>query len=151
VAEPARQALAVVETVPLRSQRYGNYDIPVDRVLSFPDGLIGFAEAHRFAVLDSSRPESPFSCLVCLDFPELGFVVCDPTRLWPGYTADLPAPEEGSVEDRAVLAIVTVPRDARGMTVNLMGPLVIDCVSRQGRQVILDTGRYSTRHALLAG
>jgi flagellar assembly factor FliW len=124
--------------------------VPVERVLNFPDGLVGFREAHRFALLESSRAGSPFSCLVSLDFPELGFVVCDPIQLWPGYGADLPPLAEGRVEDRAALAIVTVPGNAHEMTANLMAPLVVDCRSRTGRQVVLDTGRYSTRHTLLA-
>jgi flagellar assembly factor FliW len=139
------------QTVPLQSRRFGSYDVPAERVLVFPDGLIGFADARRFVLLDSSRPDSPFRCLVCLDFPELGFVVCDPVRLWPGYAADLPPPDGGRAEERAVLAIVTVPHDPREMTANLMAPLVFDCTTRAGRQIVLDGDRYSTRHLLLAG
>jgi flagellar assembly factor FliW len=180
VAEPARQALtegataAVVpgfadrpldavlrtvidaandsrtETVALRSRRFGSYDVPADRVLVFPEGLIGFADARRFVLLDSARPDSPFRCLVSLDAPELGFVVCDPTALWPSYAADLPPADAGS-DDRAVLAIVTVPHDPSAMTVNLLAPLLFDCVTRTGRQVVLDGDRYSTRHQLLPG
>lgn len=151
MAEPAREAVANAASVALRSARFGDYEVPADRVLSFPDGLVGFRDARRFALLDSNRPESPFRCLVCLDFPELGFVVCDPTRLWAGYAADLPLPEDARVEDQAVLAIVTVPPDPTAMTVNLLAPLVVDCTTRVGRQLVLDTGRYSTRHSLLAG
>ena len=150
MAEPARQELAADATVPLRSERFGNYDVPANRVLHFAAGLIGFPAARRFALLDSSRPESPFRCLVCLDLPELGFVVCDPLRLWPDYAADVPALPEARPEDVAVLAIVTLPRDPREMTANLLAPLVLDSRSRAGAQVVLDTGRYGTRHPLLA-
>src|SRR5262249_51248384 len=142
-------ALAECETVPLRSQRFGNYDVSVDRVLHFPEGLIGFPTARRFALLDGSRPEPPFRCLVCFDLPELGFVVCDPTRLCPDYASDIPAPEGTAPADVAVLAIVTVPQDPQAMTANLMAPLVVDANARVGRQVVLDTGRYGTRHPLL--
>jgi flagellar assembly factor FliW len=138
-------------TLPLRSRRYGSYEVPVERVLTFPDGLIGFADARRFVLLDSSRPDSPFRCLVCIDFPELGFVVCDPVRLWPAYAADLPAPAGERVADRGALVIVTVPHDPHGMTANLLAPLVFDCTTRTGRQIVLDPDRYSTRHLLLPG
>jgi flagellar assembly factor FliW len=141
--------LSDAELIPLRSERFGDHDVPADKVLHFPDGLIGFRDARRFVLLESSRPSSPFRSLVSLDLPELGFVVCEPTVLWPGYGADLP-PAEGKPEERAVLAIVTVPNNAQEMTANLMAPLVIDCRTRTGRQLVLDTGRYSTRHALLA-
>jgi flagellar assembly factor FliW len=133
----------------LHSKRFGDYEVPAERVLNFPQGLIGFREARRFALLDASRPGSPFRCLVCLDEPDLGFVVCDPVALWPAYAADLPPPEHGRAEDVAVLALVTVPSNALEMTANLMAPLVVDCQTRTGRQCVLDTGRYSTRHPLL--
>jgi flagellar assembly factor FliW len=133
----------------LHSKRFGDYEVPSERVLTFAQGLIGFRDARRFALLDASRPGSPFRCLVCLDEPELGFVVCDPVALWPSYAADLPAPDEGRPEDVAVLALVTVPQNALEMTVNLMAPLVVDCRTRSGRQCVLDNGRYSTRHPLL--
>jgi len=86
---------------------------------------------------------------VSLDFLEPGFVVfCDPVRLWPAYAPDLPPLESGREADRAV--IVTVPQDPRGMTANLLAPLIFDCRHAYG-QVVLEGERYSTRHQLLAG
>ena len=149
MAEPARQALTAEQAIPLHSRRFGSYDVPAERLLTFPDGLIGFRDARRFVLLDSPRADSPFRCLVCVDFPELGFVVCDPLRLWPGYAADLPPAEGGRVEDRAVLAIVTVPQDPREMTANLLAPLVFDCTTRTGQQILLEGERFSTRHPLI--
>jgi flagellar assembly factor FliW len=149
VAEPARKALTAGETVPLRSKRFGDFDIPADRVLEFPEGLIGFPEARRFALLESSKPGSPFRCLVSLDIPDLGFVVCEPAVLWPGYGDDLPKPSAWGATEVAVMAIVTVPKNAQEMTANLMAPILVDCRSRTGCQLVLDTGRYSTRHTLL--
>jgi flagellar assembly factor FliW len=147
MAEPARQTL--IETVALRSERFGHHDVPVDRVLHFPEGLIGFPGARRFALLDAGRPESPFHCLVSLDDTDLGFVVCDPCALWPGYAEAVPAPAGGAPGEAAVLALVTVPANPRDMTANLLAPLVVDCRTRTGRQVVLDNGRWSTRHHLL--
>ena len=147
MAEPARQE-PVSETVAVVSRRFGTYEVPADRTLHFPEGLIGFPEARRFALLDSNRPNSPFRRLLCLDDPELGFVVCDPASLWPGYTAALP-PYEGGAENLAVLAIVTIPKNPMEMTANLMAPLVVDARTRVGRQLVLDTGRLSTRHPIL--
>ena len=149
MAEAARQAVAPRPTVALRSQRFGAYDVPEDCLVTFPAGLVGLPEAHRFALLEPSRPGSPFRYLICVDLPELGFVVCDASALSACYASDLPRPPDTS-RDLAVLAIVTVPPNAREMTANLMAPLLVDCASRQGWQVVLDTGRYSTRHPLLA-
>jgi flagellar assembly factor FliW len=116
------------------------------QVLSFPEGLIGFRDARRFVLLETGRAASPFRRLVALDVADLSFVVCDPRPLWPGYESSLP-PEDAA---RDVLVIVTVPGEARELTANLMAPLVVDGASGVGRQLVLDTGRYSTRHPLPA-
>ena len=146
--EAARQAIA--ETVTVRSQRFGEYDVPAERILRFPEGLVGLPEARQFVLMESGRPGSPFRYLLCIDLPELGFVVCDATHVCPGYLADVPRPAEVPAEDLAVLALVTVPADASRMTANLMAPLLIDCRSGQGRQLVLDTGRHPIRFPLLA-
>jgi flagellar assembly factor FliW len=114
------------------------------QVLSFPEGLIGFRDARRFVLLESGRSTSPFRRLVALDVPDLSFIVCDPRRFWPGYEAEVP--DGGG--DHELLVIVTAPGAARDLTANLMAPLVVDTGSGIGRQLVLDTGRYSTRHPL---
>ncbi len=150
MAEPARQqSLDERATVAVSSRRFGDYTFALDRVLHFPEGLIGFPAARRFALLESARPGGLFHVLHCLDLPELGFVVCDPGLFWSGYTADLPRPDDLASEDMAVLAIVTVPQNPVEMTANLMAPLLINLRTRIGVQIVLDTGRYSTRHPVL--
>jgi flagellar assembly factor FliW len=121
-----------------------------EHLLQFPEGVIGFPDARRFALLESSRPGSPFRSLACLDAPDVRFVVCDPAAFGIAYGTELPLPADASPVDVAVLAIVTVRPGGAEITVNLMAPLVIDCRTRTGRQVVVDTGRYSTRHALVA-
>ena len=138
------------DTVAVRSDRFGNYEVSAERVLRFPEGLVGFPEARQFVLLEPSRAGSPFHYLLCIDLPELGFVVCDAANLCPGYLADVPRLPEVAAEDLAVLALVTVPADARQMTANLMAPLLVDCRSGRGRQVVLDTGRHPLRYPLLA-
>jgi flagellar assembly factor FliW len=122
--------------------------IAEDRILVFPDGLVGFPDARRFALFEPSRPGSPFRHLVSIDRPELGFVVCAASEFWPAYAAEVlrATPLSGEV---VVLAIVTVPANPYDMTANLMAPLVIDCASRRAWQIVLDTGRWSTRHPLM--
>lgn len=148
MAEPAREDLSPPATLTVRSRRFGSYEVPVERIVTFPDGLIGFPDARRFALLEPSRPQSPFRYLICVDLPELAFVVCNPQDFWPGYVAEVPPPLDAAGET-AVLVIATIPADAREMTANLMAPLVIDCATRRGAQLVLDVGRYSTRHPLL--
>lgn len=146
MAEPARKAVES-DLVRVASKRFGEYAVPPERVLTFREGLIGMPDAQRFALMEPNRPESPFRQLLCLDLPELGFVVCDPEQLWPGYGTHLP-PYEGGRENLAVLVLVTVPANPKDMTANLLAPLVVDVRTRAGRQLVLDAGRLSTRHPI---
>ena len=52
MASVAEQAAATADVVHVVSSRFGELDVPVDRVLHFPQGLIGFARARRFVILD---------------------------------------------------------------------------------------------------
>jgi flagellar assembly factor FliW len=151
MAEAARQELTPGAVAPaavtVRSQRFGTHAVPEDCILTFPEGLVGIPHAGRFWLAEPSGGPSPFRYLLSVDVPDLGFLVCDPCQVWPTYAADVPRPADvtGYV---LVLAIVTVRGEPRTLTANLLAPLVVDCDTRQGRQVVLDGGRYSTRHPL---
>src|SRR5262245_66022562 len=90
------------ETIEVRSRRFGDFAVPVDRVLHFPQGLIGFPRVRRFVILDH-RPGSPFKWMLCLEQPDVAFAVVEPADFVPGYRApiDLPArtlgPDPGDV------------------------------------------------------
>jgi flagellar assembly factor FliW len=148
MAEPAPETVAP-QPIVIRSRRFGIYEVPASRVITFAAGLIGFPDLHRFALLETARPRSPFRFLISVDLPEIAFVVCNPQEFWPDYAAEVPAPGDPHGE-LAVLVMVTVPANPHDMTANLMAPLVIDSESRRGAQIVIDTGRYSTRHPLLS-
>lgn len=150
MAEPARETVTAQETIHVASRRFGTYDVPADRVLTLPDGLVGLPDARRFALLEPSSPGAPFRFMICLDQPDLGFVVCDPEAFAPGYRARLPKSANATREDAAVLTLVTVPENPREMTANLMAPLIVDCTTREGRQFVCDAPDLSTRHPLLS-
>lgn len=133
------------------SQRFGTYEVPAAELVHLPDGLIGLPEAGRVALLEPKTPGAPFRYMLCVDQPEMAFLVCDPDHFFPGYSAQVPRPSGADQGDIAVLAIVTVPENPREMSANLLAPVVVDCRTRRGRQVILDVGQFSTRHRLLPG
>jgi flagellar assembly factor FliW len=139
-----RQALSE-PVVRIESPRFGTHAVPAERVIALPDGVVGFPAARRWALLEPRHPDAPFRYLLCIDQPELGFVVCEPEPFWPGYTSEVPR----TAADSVVLVIVTVPGDPRDMTANLLAPLVLDVATRTGRQLVLDGQRWGTRHRVL--
>ena len=130
-------------TIRVTSSRFGDLDVPVDRVLHFPQGLIGFPRSHRFVILDH-RPGSPFKWMLCLDETDVAFAVAEPGTLVPDYRAplELAARTLGAdPADVALFVIVTIPPDPTAMTVNLMAPVVVDVRTRRSRQLVLEDGR----------
>jgi flagellar assembly factor FliW len=137
---PARRDPDVIRVA---SSRFGDLDVPADRVLHFPQGLIGFPRARRFVILDH-RPGSPFKWMLCLDEPDMAFAVAEPAPLVPGYRAplELAARVLGTdPADVALFVIVTIPSDPTAMTVNLMAPVVVDVRTRRSRQLVLEDAR----------
>ena len=132
--------------------RFGEIEVPDDRVLSFPDGLIGFEENRRFTVL--AQGDSPFQWMQSLDQGDLAFVIINPLVFKPDYQVVLPREELagiglGNEADAAIYALVVIPEDPRKMTANLLGPLVINTKNNMAKQVVLTEGAHSPRHPIL--
>lgn len=140
-------------TLKINSTRFGEMEVPADRVITLPQGMIGFPQLRRY-VLMRHRDDSPFFWLQSLEAAELAFVTVNPLLFDPQYKFTLGNSETKllSVEDPSqiqVWVVVTIPAGKPDqMTANLKAPLVINSANRQGAQIILDDAKYSVRHPL---
>ena len=148
----------------IRTTRFSEIDVPRDKILRFPQGLIGFEEMKAFAVI--SHGDSPFVWLQSLDHPDLAFVVTDPRFFVEGYnpTIDLPSAaqigvslgeevepgrrESAAGEEVRLLVIVTVPDDPREATINLQAPIFVNERTMLGIQVVTMNPAYPLRYRL---
>ena len=118
--------------------------------LTFPVGLPGFADLHRFALSRWGGEDSPYARLVSLDVPDVAFLVAPPEAFFDDYDVELPD-EDARVlgleteDDALVLVMITVGEKAEEATANLLGPLVVNTRARTGLQVVLDDPERSTR------
>ncbi|HHW13569.1 MAG TPA: flagellar assembly protein FliW [Firmicutes bacterium] len=138
----------------VKSTRFGQFEVPEEKVLTFPDGLLGFEASKRFVILDHA-PETPFKWLQSVDDPDLAFVIINPAEFMPDYAVELGRDDVVKLglkdaSEAAVYVVVVIPEDPSAMTANLQGPLVVNAERRLGRQVVLADGRYRTRHPILA-
>jgi len=137
----------------IETARFGEIEVEDDRMITLQEGLLGFPEHRRFLLLEH-RPGSPLKWLQSVDQPELAFMVVNPHEFFLDYEVDLGdelAAEMGlhCPEQAAVLVIVSVQERQR-LTANLLGPVVINTQTGAGRQVVLDSECYTTRHLLAA-
>jgi flagellar assembly factor FliW len=136
------------------SDRFGELEVDTTRILSFPEGILGFPQAKRFALVDSTDTGTYF-WLQSLDDPALAFLAVVPWAFFPDYQIDLPPNEEsalglGSEADVMVLCLLTVVREQNLITANLLGPLIVNTETRVGRQIVLADSGYPVRAPLAA-
>lgn len=145
---------AETNTITVKTRHFGVLQVKPEQIIFLDPGLLGFGQYHRYILVEHQR-ESPFLWLQCLDNPDLAFVVTDPLCLLREYSpAQLARVIEEMQPDRPedvkVLVILTIPPGKpREMTVNLMGPVVINLKTRQGRQLVVEDQRYSHKHRVL--
>lgn len=134
--------------------RFGEVRLDRDRLITFPHGLLGFADCRRYALADLPGRPVAFKLLQSTDQPELAFVVL-PLELVDGPIAreDLrQACHELGLDWQALvaLAIVTVRQEADGVgfSSNLKAPLLIDSRRQLGHQHVFAGEAYRLRHDL---
>lgn len=132
--------------------RFGTLDIPADRELIFPLGLLGLEELRRFCLVPHPGGGS-LVWLQSMEAADVAFPLCDPRRLVPGYEI---APKPGElgplalteVSEAQILAILRVPPRPEKPTLNLLGPLILNPAKRLGMQYVVNSGRWTSRHEL---
>jgi len=139
----------------IETTRFGRIEVEQDLVITLPGGLIGFEDCQRFVVVNHGEG-SPLKWLQSLDDGSLAFPVMDPWLFMPDYAPVLSSTDAAILEltddtPRLVFAVLTIPRNnPRAMTANLLGPIVVNAVTRRGMQVVLTDDRYGTRHEVLS-
>ncbi len=135
----------------IETTRFGKVEIDGSRVITFRDGLLGFPEHRRFALIQTGD-ETVFFWMQSLDDPAVAFLVCDPLVFVSDYQAQIRADDVQALElqnltDCRVLVIVN--KVDGYLTGNLLGPLVIGAHSLLAKQLVLSDKRYGTRHRLM--
>jgi flagellar assembly factor FliW len=137
------------------SSALGEIEVAENQVFEMPSGMIGFPRLRRYALVPFPDKDVPFHWWQSLDDPSLCFILIDPALIFPDYRVGAPAGdlEEIGLSDAAqavVFVVVTVPENPRDMTVNLMGPLIVNRSARKAKQLVLMDSRYITKHRILA-
>lgn len=131
---------------------FGEVEIEDDKILEFPNGIIGFESLRKFAIIyDVEKGENVnVSFLQSMEEPLLVIPVMNPLVVKEDYnpTVDdelLKPIGDPSDEDMMVVVSMTVPADIKKMTVNLKAPFIINTKDRQGAQIIVDNPEYEIR------
>ncbi|OWZ84851.1 flagellar assembly protein FliW [Natranaerobius trueperi] len=132
----------------------GEIEIDDQKVITFPNGLIGFSDHKRYLLLEGEEG-TPFWYLQSVENEALFFVLIDPNQFFNDYQIDIHKNELASIDledssSAVVLTLVTVPDDINKATANLKGPLIINPDRRLGKQIVLHPSPYGTKHPLFS-
>lgn len=129
--------------------------------IEFSAGLIGLIEWKRFILM--KHPDGgPLCLLQSLEDTRLAFVLADPRQIVPDYQISLSQADLQALQlsddtilkdwletgDLGLHCILSVQEEPFFVTVNLLGPLVINWKAGCGRQIILSSSGYETRYIL---
>lgn len=140
----------------IETTRFGELDIPDEKIISMPKGMLGFTDNRHFCIVQHKK-DSPLFWYQSLDDPALAFVITNPWLFKSDYEVDVELASQTmgwEEKDEAVplecYIIVTIPKGSpEKMTANLIGPLVVNAKAREAIQIVLSNESYSHQYPLV--
>ena len=131
---------------------HGEIEINEEEIYTFESGIPGFLEERQFGLLPLD--ETPFFVLQSIKTPEVAFIMTNPFDVFPTYEvnlsdevlADLQIQTE---QDVTVFTILSVRDPFEQTTANLQAPIILNHTKKLGKQYIMKTDSYTTRHKLI--
>lgn len=139
-------------TMKINTRIFGEVEISEDKIITFENGIIGFPDMKRFALIHDEVAGQGAGIRYMQSLDEAGFAmpVMDPLIVKPDYDPEVDdelLASVGNVAEDSLLVLVTVsvPGDLTRMSVNLKGPLVINVETHKACQVIVDSSDYPVK------
>jgi flagellar assembly factor FliW len=135
----------------IQTSRFGSMSVDDDRIMTFPNGMLGFPSFNRFALIRAGQ-ENYFFWLQSVDEPGLAFLVTDPQLFFRDY--QIPVRDELAQElqltDPAHLQMFVIcNKVGEWLTGNLLGPIAVNAQNCLAQQVVLTEKKWTTRQPLL--
>ena len=122
----------------IETSRFGNVEIEVDDVLSFPLGILGYADYRRWVILaDSDNPAVAW--LQSLDRSDMAMAIVSPRRFLKDYQVKITPKHVApllltSVEQAHTFCMVS--KHETRLTMNLRAPIIVNLDRGIGIQVV---------------
>lgn len=125
--------------VSFQTSRFGSLQVENDKIIHFPNGLLGFPEVKRYVLMDYK--DTPLRWFQAVDEPDVAFIVAEPDIVLPGFKVELDAVTKQTLqlerdEDLVVLVVLRVEDDR--VIANLKGPLMINSKLMLGVQAVVN-------------
>jgi len=135
----------------IQTSRFGRISVEDERIITVPNGLLGFPSFTRYALIQSGQ-EQYFLWLQSVDEPGLAFLVTDPSLFFKEYQVPMwkETVQELQLADPATLQVFVIcNKVGEWLTGNLLGPLLVNAANHLAQQVVLTEKKWTTRQPLL--
>lgn len=136
----------------INTRIFGEVEISEDKIITFENGIIGFPDMKRFALIHDEDAGQGAGIRYMQSLDEAGFAmpVMDPLIVKPDYDPEVEdelLSGVGDVTEDGLLVLVTVsvPGDLTKMSVNLRGPFIINVETHKACQVIVDSSEFPVK------
>lgn len=138
----------------IKTKAYGEIQVAEDSVIEFRREILGFEGLREYYLIEMGDLPN-FYWLQSKEDPDLAFIVVEPRIFKQDYTlnvddSDLKLLEIAPGESVVNFAIVNIPEDVNRMTMNLLGPIIINSNKRLAIQAISQNDDYGTKVPLFS-
>lgn len=137
----------------IETRKFGTINFEETDIVRFDQGIIGFPELSNFIIL-TPEGNTPFKWMQSIDNLDITFVIINPQLVVPDYKitinrSDIKNLKAESVDNIEFYSIITIPENPKDMTVNLLGPIILNTENRTAKQIALEKTSYSTKHRVI--
>ena len=137
----------------IETRLFGTVTIEDEKLIVFPDGIIGFPYMKKFVLIrDEENEEAAIMWLQSMEEPQFAMPVVEPHLVVKGYNPVVDdehlLPLGGLKEENTYsLVTITVPAKIEKMTANLRAPIVINMENNRAVQLIVED-EYEVKHPI---
>ncbi|MGL5955108.1 MAG: flagellar assembly protein FliW [Brevinema sp.] len=138
----------------VNTREYGEIEVSEHSKIVFQKPIFGFERLLEYYLIPLEEPEN-FSLLQSKDDKDISFILTQPRLFISDYVLDIDDADAELLaienhEDIADYAIVTIPQNIEDITMNILGPIVINTKNNYAVQSISNCPHYSTKCGLFA-
>jgi flagellar assembly factor FliW len=134
--------------------RFGEVNYDPDKVVHFPEGLIGFERLRDFIVMPNKNDDVLF-CFQSVEESHVAFLLINPALFFPDYQVAVNRNVRkklgiGVNDPYFILTTITFHQD-QTVTLNLLAPVVYAPKTDRAVQIVLEGSGYLTKTLLKSG
>lgn len=136
----------------IQTTRFGQIQVQPEDLLTFAEGILGFADLKKFVLLDDPNDDI-FAWLQSCDESGVAFPILEPELFSENHKitlakSDYEALKMTSADSARAFCIITIPDDPTQMTANMKAPVMINVSLKIARQCVLQDNHLAIREPI---